>query len=617
MNKRRYENFTRNYQVLKKRFPRVALVVDQEKANDSFLATLRVDQGHRPTLCIRNAGNPPFPLYTHEALDALLKRVALTEPPEPFDMVFIIGMGLGEACLEAIQQYKNKPRIVVIEPHASLFWLAMPTEAFGKILEYDRLSIYVGSQANAEQIVEDSNPVLPVGRNLLFIYPYRMQPIAEKIRQFENSLKDHIRVVRQIWKTTRLFGKRMLKNSLANLPSLLDGTPLRVLRHRLKGKPILCVAAGPSLEEALPLLKKIDNTVILACDSAVGSLFQAGIKPHIVATTDIHPSNIKKFEPYVDRLHESALAFAVEANPENIKIFPGTRRVGMTSYSRLVLDWMNESLQLDCQLPVTSTVANFAVLLSIAMGAEPIVLVGVDQAYLQDKSHASGSVKTTISSKEQLFPVKSVNGGTVYAPSQLVTDRLLLERIIAQHSVRIINVSMVGALIKGAEMQPLARVIENELTVAPTINMPFDEIAWHASPDNEKRNAELGQLTEAFKTLKTECDRLVNANAKIMRSRNKRNGSLLFQEEFLILKKKYLLFLQKYDKELLSLHDALIKELQDQIKWKETNTTAIGDVSKTKVMVDELEMMASILKAVNEQAESVVSGLETTLEALT
>ncbi len=600
--------FKRNMILLRKRFPHISQYLEKCPSEKSFTAFFDADSNGRPAIQIRCADGRIHPLYGKADHERLIYKIAAANPPEPYDIVFILGIGEGEAGLEATRRYKKKPRIVIIEPYPAVFRLALATHALESLLRYERLILYVGNQADSRSIVDDFERTLPVGRNLLFIHPYRHPPAGKTYHALEHDLIHQIQTVRDMWHTARRFGRQMLMNSIANLPSLLGGTPLRELRNRFRGRPIVCVAAGPSLNRALPLLGNVRQALILVCDSAVGSVLQAGIQPHIVTTADIHPSNIKKLKPHMSRLHNSVLAFGVESNPEVVQTYLGDRRVGMTAYSRLV-DWFDQALDLQCRLPTMTSVLHLSVLLAIALGGEPIILVGVDQAYLDGQSHAHGSVYSHIPNKENLIPVKSADGGTVYAPHQLVTDRLILEQIIAHHAVRVINVSLKGALVQGAEVKSLEDVIENELSANhDDIEQQLNAVPWEALPAADAVHSELHKLIDKLKDLKTVCQQQQESITHALAMRKQKSVPDIFETQCQRLRADHLLFQRQYRFIIEVLHDAMLNELQTIIRKEEmTAFASVGGNGGT--MAASLEIIDSHYRAIASIADLVIQAL--------
>jgi hypothetical protein len=60
--------------------------------------------------------------------------------------------------------------------------------------------------------------------------------------------------------------------------------PAPRLRKIISGKPVFVIGAGPSLQSAIPALKKYKNIVKICADSALGLLAENGIRPQIVVT---------------------------------------------------------------------------------------------------------------------------------------------------------------------------------------------------------------------------------------------------------------------------------------------------------------------------------------------
>lgn len=143
----------------------------------------------------------------------------------------------------------------------------------------------------------------------------------------------------------------------------------KVLRKKIKGKNVIVVGAGPSLEDAkiLKYVKKNRKFVKIAADGAVQFLIQNKIKPDIVVTDlDGNPASLRKAE-------RSGAVMVVHAHGDNTamlkKLVPKFKKlVGST------------------QVMPIENVHNFggftdgdrSVFLAEECGAKKIVLVGMD-----------------------------------------------------------------------------------------------------------------------------------------------------------------------------------------------------------------------------------------------
>jgi uncharacterized Rossmann fold enzyme len=143
----------------------------------------------------------------------------------------------------------------------------------------------------------------------------------------------------------------------------------KVLQKRLKGKNVIVVGAGPSLEDekVLKYVKKSKKFVKIAADGAVQFLIENKIKPDIVVTDlDGDPASLKKAE-------KGGAIIVIHAHGDNTgmlkKLVPKFRKVvGST------------------QVMPVENVNNFGgftdgdrgVFLAEEFGAKKIVLVGMD-----------------------------------------------------------------------------------------------------------------------------------------------------------------------------------------------------------------------------------------------
>jgi len=81
------------------------------------------------------------------------------------------------------------------------------------------------------------------------------------------------------------YSKKMDLKAAAMLDSILDRRfSLVKLKKLIFGKSVFVIGAGPSLQSAIPVLKKYKNIIKICADSALTPLLQSGITPQIVVT---------------------------------------------------------------------------------------------------------------------------------------------------------------------------------------------------------------------------------------------------------------------------------------------------------------------------------------------
>ena len=189
------------------------------------------------------------------------------------------------------------------------------------------------------------------------------------------------------------YGFGFFDNFFANLKHL----PTSYLADRLFGKfeaiPAIICGAGASLDRNLPLLQTLKNkALIIAGGTGFNAIEEKGFFPHFGMGVDPNPPQYARllaqgnFEvPYFYSNRLFSLSFDL-IHGEHIYLH------GSQGYD--IADWLENSLNIESKriLPQGFNVVTSGVALAEALGCNPIVCVGVDLAYTNDKSY-SASVK--------------------------------------------------------------------------------------------------------------------------------------------------------------------------------------------------------------------------------
>lgn len=137
------------------------------------------------------------------------------------------------------------------------------------------------------------------------------------------ALLSHQDVRKQSESVYRQFGEQWRRQAEAN--AALSREPGEALRNVGLGRVAVLCAAGASLEEHIPTLKKYrDRFDLYACDKAFGILVENGIIPDAVHIAD---ANIpfRWLEPYIEKTEGVRLISTAYANPEWTRVWRGPR----------------------------------------------------------------------------------------------------------------------------------------------------------------------------------------------------------------------------------------------------------------------------------------------------
>lgn len=196
----------------------------------------------------------------------------VTSPFRP-EIIFIIEPGLSY-CTEYFRKKFPDTKLAVIR-------LIKGFENYNKDFDYN-FNFY----ENSSQKSFFSNLFERFGENilafsLLLCWEPSAKIFSEETFNILKSYKETIEKCHSVLRTRSFFEKRWIKNALnISLFAENTGSPAK------KGScPVVICASGPSLKKAIPFLKQV-KPYIIAASSAIRPLFDAGIKPDLVISTD-------------------------------------------------------------------------------------------------------------------------------------------------------------------------------------------------------------------------------------------------------------------------------------------------------------------------------------------
>ena len=287
------------------------------------------------------------------------------------------------------------------------------------------------------------------------------------------------------------FGKIWTKNFFRNMHRFFKSQKLIPYLGWASQKPAIIVAAGPSLEAALPFLQKQHTQALLiACDTALPMLLQAQINPDFVVTVDPQEKN--------------SLYLRYSANKDHILIAdPAIHDSTFEGYENQNIILMDSVFPLyspfegfwgHCGLLASGgSVSTSAFDFARKIGSDPIIMVGQDLSFTKKKTYSSGNVlsefsrtthhrlnsfhalqaKATHTDHSQYIKGRLPNS-TVYVDSRFMLYRDWFSLEIPKTSAQVIVAGMEGAYLEGAQHTTVEQAFSllnkdiDKKTIAPT-----------------------------------------------------------------------------------------------------------------------------------------------------
>lgn len=209
------------------------------------------------------------------------------------------------------------------------------------------------------------------------------------------------------------------------------------------------VAGGPSLERALPYLKRVRGEVrLVAVTTALRQLSQAGLVPDFAVAVDRRPELGARFDGFdLGALVAVPLVYLAGVHPQVLDRWPGPRLAAFRAGGSDRQDYPRAA---KAELFCSGTVTHAAVDLAVQLGAREVTLIGADFCFADGKTHAG---EAPLAQGLASMGPTALNGHGVRVPSSLALLGYLrdLEAYVARRPhVRFAKWGREGAELTGA-----------------------------------------------------------------------------------------------------------------------------------------------------------------------
>lgn len=280
------------------------------------------------------------------------------------------------------------------------------------------------------------------------------QPSIRNIR--DSKIREHFEKLFIVESSIRNQGDSMISNFISNIVHC--NHYVDELLPKFKGKDVYIIAGGPSLDKNIKLLKnKPANSIILSVGTVHRKLENLGIKPDYTIFADAHRSLI---EQIVDLKNSNFPTLILSTAYREIAMKNEGEKYLICQYDfKEAQDYAKKN---NWKLYKSGgSVTTTALDVSIRLGAARIILLGADMANTNNLTHAADTARREYVEVDGLIPVKSIDGGIVYATRILTMYREWIEKRISETiNVEFIDATEGGAFIKGTRICSLREIIE-------------------------------------------------------------------------------------------------------------------------------------------------------------
>ena len=322
-------------------------------------------------------------IFLHSAYDPEKEANTLIKEIEnDTDLIFIFGIGAGYL-INAVK--KLNVNIAVIEPSIKFFNLLIDNFKLDKILE-DNITFFMGGD-DIEDIekfisIENTKKVkFFITRSYANLFNEEALFYQQKVLSIVDKKIININTISR-------FDKLWAYNIASNVAKISTHYGANKFFDKYKNIPAVIVSAGPSLEKNIRKLREMKNkALIIAVDTAMKPLFSHNISPHFVITIDPQKKNSKYFRN-VD-FKDSVLIAESSVDKEAIDSFNGA--IYFINSIFPLAKYFMEELGNRGDITTGGSVSTAAYDFAIRIGANPIIMVGLDLSFPNYQTHIKGS----------------------------------------------------------------------------------------------------------------------------------------------------------------------------------------------------------------------------------
>ncbi len=337
------------------------------------------------------------PSITTAALEEEERRALAKENlPEEAELLCLYGVGLGIWASHFLPSLTQGKRLLLLEEEPAHLERFLSRKEALALLGHPAVELALVPKSAQERraLWPSLLARFPTDRMAFLAHPDYRRRAASRMKSIELEwLREGALLAAQL--TDLLQTGRLLGNILPNFRRLTQVFSGHALEGAFQGVPAIICGAGPTLAEVLPYLKQLqDRALVIAGGSAIPALTSEGIVPHLGLAWD---PNFEEFERLaLASPHEMPLLYGSRVHPGIFAAMPGPFGYLSSGTGGELESWLEERLGI-ASTPVgpemgpdALSVTTLAAALAVRMGCSPILLVGVDLAYVGGKRYPEG-----------------------------------------------------------------------------------------------------------------------------------------------------------------------------------------------------------------------------------
>ena len=447
--------------------------------------------------------------------------------------IAIIGFGLGDHVEAFVRRLRGTGVVVVLETDVALLRAVFSRLDLSGWLADERLILRIDpdDSVGLAASLAGAHSLMMIGTRIVEHPPSRPR-IGDATGRFSRTLVDLAATARTSTITSLAQSGTTIENQLSNLDHYACGAGIEDLAGIARGRLGVVVSAGPSLRRNLSVLAGPgvrDRCAIVATQTTLRPLLDAGIAPHFVTALDYHEISSRFYEG-LDRasLEDTELVIDSRVNRAVTEAWPG--RIRCIPSAQLD-EFLGPLARGGDRLQASTTVAHLAYTFARHLGCDPVALIGQDLGFTDGLYYAPGTAIhevwlpelnsfNTVETMEweriarhrnHLSERHDVNGRRIFTDAQMLNYLQSFEVRFAEdvrNGLRIVDATEGGVRKRNTEIRSLAETIETHAG-GGTSTIAFPRAT---SPEGRDRDA----VIERLGLVRSELDEIAEASDRTL-----------------------------------------------------------------------------------------------------
>ena len=443
----------KNLDILRRRFPQVLQRISVFEGKSSNQLCYDDSSPSPKLLAIKKCGK--VPIYGTRAKDRLIKDWFSALRLKGESLYSLSGFGDGSHVRHFLENTSGGVFLLVVEQDTCILRETFSKYDCSKILSHERFLL--GTGKIDEDFFKDMQEAVMqklADINSLIFSPLHCLDEAYYDKARNEMIRQYL-VLRPLMEVNLRTGTNLQENTLENLPHMANSPDIGLLEGMFKDIPFILIGAGPSLDESIDFLRKVQSRAIIVCsNSSFRKLINSGIRPNLVVTADPMRPTLAGFQN-VD-LSDVPLACPFSAYPEIVRRFSG-RIISWVTFSPLI-EVLKDSQGLSSGTPIMEqgTVSGCVLDISRLLGCEKVLFIGQDMCVREDGKYYTDDSAYADSGSHFIDKIEGhrLPGNTtdeVVVEGRLFVYLKTFEKFIQEHpDVNYRNLARTGVKVAGA-----------------------------------------------------------------------------------------------------------------------------------------------------------------------